>query len=678
MISGTLGPVASAFSICALVRPWRQLHPPGTDIQKAEYRHDPGWLLAINATQLAIALVANMFLLLNMAKRVRFTIAQPVTMVGWYISSICLMALDISAARHLKLHPIGEHIWSQAYFYGIYAAVLYFIVASLNLVTFLGAHNGYYAKDFELTTSQRTLMLQTIMFLMYLLIGALVFCKIEGWNYLDALYWADVTLFTIGFGDYHAVTTLGRALLIPYALVGVISLGLVIGSIRSLMLDRGKSKLGARIVDHKRRRKLRRLARSDRSGILEPVQVQETNGGGSQTSRTGDMTELERRREEFNIMRRIQRQAAHRRRWLALATSTGVWLVLWLVGAKIFEACESPYQHWNYFDGFYLCFVSLMTIGYGDVTPISNCGKSFFVFWSLLALPTMTVLISNAGDTVVKVVRDATNLLGTITILPGERGFKKDLKAVLRMLSCGALWEEDIEDTPPGFLGAAQLSRDGSEDESEVEDTDQGSGQNEANAEKKNQHKVGDEGTEGRTSDTTASRRSREMQRTSRRTTARQSGEIHPPSRRTTAMRPSTKRSLSLMRQGLATIVPTRKAEYHLRLVKEIANLTQKLKESTARKYTYSEWVYYLKLMGEDETSADTHRATVPHGKKPRSSRTHGEEDACNGGQWSWVGDKSPLMACHDETEWILDKLVKKLTEELKKEAAGGVAGEED
>ena len=40
-------------------------------------------LLAVNAIQLMMAIVANMFLLLNMARKVRFTLAQPIIIVGW-------------------------------------------------------------------------------------------------------------------------------------------------------------------------------------------------------------------------------------------------------------------------------------------------------------------------------------------------------------------------------------------------------------------------------------------------------------------------------------------------------------------------------------------------------------------------------------------------------------------
>lgn len=46
MIAATLGPVASAFSVCALVRPWRQNFPPGSDIDTAQFIDDPIWYVA--------------------------------------------------------------------------------------------------------------------------------------------------------------------------------------------------------------------------------------------------------------------------------------------------------------------------------------------------------------------------------------------------------------------------------------------------------------------------------------------------------------------------------------------------------------------------------------------------------------------------------------------------------
>ncbi|KAH8195889.1 hypothetical protein TruAng_009935 [Truncatella angustata] len=734
MIAGTLGPVASAFSICALVRPWREHIPPGDNVTQGEFIIDPVWLTAVNAVQLALALIANIFLLLNMARRVRFSIAQPVTIVGWYISSICLVALTATTSGPLVLQPKIEYVWSQAFYYGIFAAVLYFIVATLMTVTVWGAQAGHYDKDFGLTTSQRTLMLQTIMFLLYLLIGALVFSHIEDWQYLDAVYWADVTLFTVGYGDYSPSTTLGRGLLIPYALVGVISLGLVIGSIRSLMLDRGKHRLDARMLENKRREYLRKLRRRGKDGLLSPIEDgSRENGLDWGVSSKMPRTELERREKEFGLMRKIQDRAATRRRWTAMGVSFSTWMVLWTVGAKIFQECEAPYQGWSYFDAFYFAFTGLTTIGYGDLTPVSPGGKAFFVFWSLLALPTMTVLISNAGDTVVKWVRDGTLQLGNLTVLPGEQGFKKEVKMVLGKLSLGNLYSDvDIEESPPGFFGAAQQHNQDEQDETDEGEEDEGeydveeadihgkqsfkekTGQEQAHDEPdaprgpqkrgtNNTTKTSKSGNSIRLADplpipsTKGSSTSSYVQKSKAQERHKSRSRERPHTASTQGSnkdesRGAPRRADTMARENLPTELPKSRAEYHLVLMDEITRVTQHLQHSPPRKYTFKEWTWYLRLIGEDESSSETH--TKPERKpKPRDGHSLGGVGTHNNGKvpargagsptetksseeseagdsnitkWSWVGHRSPLMDTKEEAEWILDRLEQRLLAELK------------
>ncbi|KAK5987725.1 Outward-rectifier potassium channel TOK1-like protein [Cladobotryum mycophilum] len=628
MIAGTLGPVASAFSICALVRPWRQYISPGGDIQKASFELDPPWLTIVNAIQLAMAIVSNVFLLLNMTRRVRFTIAQPITIVGWYISAICLVTLNATAAGPLKegLHPANEYVWSQAFYYGIYAAILYFVDASLMVVTFWGASAGHYDKDFVLTPSQRTLMLQTIMLLMYLLVGALVFSTIEGWNYLDAVYWADVTLFTVGFGDLAASTTLGRALLFPYALIGVISLGLVISSIRSMIIERGKRRLDARMEEKNRRRTVKTITRNGNDDILNPVhEVSDASSGSRQDQ--NPPAELKRRKAEFGLMRSIQKQASSRRRWMAMAISTGSWLLLWLAGAAIFLQCEKKYQSWTYFDAFYFCFVSLTTIGYGDRTPISNAGKSFFVFWSLLALPTMTVLISNAGDTVVKFVRDSTIRLGTITILPGDTGFTGNMKHIIYHLTCGQFFPTTVCQTHD-----LELANDSSEKVTGVF---------------KALHP-----------------KNLDLSGCSRLNMASLSHDNHYATERRAdgTSWPADQITVLYLHTALEEIPSG--IDFHLLLVSEIQNVTRHLKASKPRRYTYEEWAWFLRLLGEDERDPGRHRKVriKPKGKKGSAMQVLNDNEQL---KWSWVGTHSPLMGSQEESEWILERLTAKLKESL-------------
>ncbi|KAI8635616.1 voltage-gated potassium channel [Xylariaceae sp. FL1651] len=677
MVAGTLGPVASAFSVCALVKEWRQRILPGSDVTKAVFIRDPPWLIAINAVQLTIAVVANVFLLLNMTKRVRFSIAQPITIAGWYISSILLIALCATASGPLALHPEIDYVWSQAFYYGLFAAIIYFIIASLMVITVWGAETGHYPKDFELTMSQRTLMLQTILFLIYLLLGALVFSHIEGWLYLDAVYWADYTLFTVGFGDLSLTTNLSRGLVIPYALIGITSLGLVIGSIRSLMLDKGKSRLDSRMLEKKRRKFVRRLMRKGRGkALLEPItdgdadyypNLKSQDSQDSQDSLEGpSKAELERRYNEFHLMRKIQDQAARRRRWQAVTVSFSTWVVLWLVGAKIFQVSELPYQGWSYFDAIYFSFQAATTIGYGDITPVSNPSKAFFVFWSLLALPTLTVLISHAGDTVVKEIRDATLMLGNITILPGERGFKTDIRQLLSRLSFGALFtDKAIHESPPGFLGAAQPHSDSDEEGEPVDDESRPS---EDLGNKKSKRDT----RNSRTRDPS----SPDYRDLNRRDT--ESSKLKAPNDQTEHHQSTPSKWTEPLGGGkIPGELPKTRAEYHLVLIDEIRRVTLHLKQSPPRRYTYQEWAWYLRLIGEDESDASTHRKPPKKPRKPdaeREPQPAGKSSAnaatANNQQdrpkWSWVGHRSPLMDTREEAEWILDKLCQKLRDELR------------
>ncbi len=50
-------------------------------------------------------------------------------------------------------------------------------------------------------------------------------------------------------------------------------------------------------------------------------------------------------------------------------------------------------------------------------------------------------------------------------------------------------------------------------------------------------------------------------------------------------------------------------------LIKEIGKVMKHLNSSPPRKYTFDEWAWYLKLIGEDENSADTHRHAL---RKPK------------------------------------------------------------
>jgi potassium channel subfamily K len=138
-------------------------------------------------------------------------------------------------------------------------------------------------------------------------------------------------------------------------------------------------------------------------------------------------------KDRFDAMRRIQQSTTRFKRWYALTLSLIAFGTLWCVGAIVFWQCEKGAQGMTYFQALYLCYVSLLTIGYGDLAPQSNAGRCFFVVWSLVAVPTMTILVNDLGSTVIDSFKKGTFRFADFTILPKEGVWKDWLQSNPRL-----------------------------------------------------------------------------------------------------------------------------------------------------------------------------------------------------------------------------------------------------
>ncbi|THV76914.1 voltage-gated potassium channel [Aureobasidium pullulans] len=623
LIAGTFGPMASAFSICALSSSWRVYIPPGGTVNNGTTIDDPQWLLAINAISLALALIANGSLLLNMAHHLRFSIAQPITIVGFTVSSglliADLIALSVSSTYQLPADSpaasAAHHALTSAFYYAIMAAAIYLIIASLMCLTVWGAYKGHYARHFNLTAAQRTLMLQTMSFFTYLLLGALVFSHVEKWEYLDAVYWADVTLLTVGLGDYSPSTHMGRSLFIPFAIGGIVILGLVVGSIRTLVLERGQKKISARMMEKKRLRAVNSVG--DGRQRIRVSRFQTMKFVESYTDAA------QKREQEFRAMRRVQYCAERDRKWIALAVSTTAAFTLWLVGAAIFHVAEKA-QGWTYFQTMYFTYTCLLTIGYGDFTPLSNSSKAFFILWSLLAVPTLTILISDMGDTVVQLFSNMTVWIGSLTVLPDEQGIRTAFKAALKSLPMGHLGSHDLSTLNPGGVTQTRGPKAGSTDN----DTDHETTMMDRIADRMAKHLEAEELQEA-------------LQ-------AEQAGD-------------TLERDIHF---------------YHFILARETQRMMKDLNSSPPKRYEWGEWEYFLKLMSSTTTTttstnepsanpdSDSDDVIPEELRLPETreqwNRKHVEY------RWSWLSRESPLMGHKSETEWILERLGTCLERELR------------
>jgi hypothetical protein len=71
-----------------------------------------------------------------------------------------------------------------------------------------------------------------------LLLGTFVYHWLEGWSYLDALYFCVISLATIGYGDLTPTTPFARAFTIVYVLNGIAILLALFDRIRIVRTQR--------------------------------------------------------------------------------------------------------------------------------------------------------------------------------------------------------------------------------------------------------------------------------------------------------------------------------------------------------------------------------------------------------------------------------------------------------
>jgi potassium channel subfamily K, other eukaryote len=586
-------------------------------------------VIALNAASLVCGFVGNLFLLFNFTRRIRYIVALPATIVLFYLATGLL--IGTTSSMNLYVPPGDGEVYSQGFWHAIIAACLYLFCSVILMVNMIGYFLGHYPQHFSLTDEQRNLILQTMMFFVWLSGGAGIFARTsEEWQYTDALYFCDVTVLTVGFGDYSAPNDVSRGLVLPFAVGGIIILGLMVGSIHTFAGELSKDKVIRKRIETHRQRTISRAVTSSielqRSNNAEkkidwsadhrppissplpspnedrrPVQkiaFVDTEGTALPSSTVGNVQRgrvqrtftamgqpakslmrvgsrkpkvilMREEKDRFDAMRTIQRSASSFKKWYALSLSVIAFGLVWCVGAAVFWIAEQSTQQITYFEALYLCYVSLLTIGYGDFAPRSNAGKPFFIVWSLIAVPTMTILISDMRDTVVASFKRGTFTLADWTVLPKTGIYHSLLR---RSPWLGNWIEQKVEKKrleqglPVGF--------------DEDEDT-----------------------------------------------------------------APSL--------EELADPENYRDPELTHQLALAIRKTADDLRSHTGRKYSYEEWVEFTRLIRFTSRTSEQLAA---------------EEETDGVIEWDWIGDNSPMLSEQSEAEWVLDRLCESLMRLLKKD----------
>ncbi|KUL90842.1 hypothetical protein ZTR_00785 [Talaromyces verruculosus] len=311
-----------------------------------------------------------------------------VAVIGWLASAVILSSLiGVEVREHGQAHGREAYVYTENFFAGIISASLYVLIAGLVSIYMISVRVSPFNPADRRKIESTSLVLRITTFIILLLSGAAIFSTIEGWSLMDGLYFTDYTLLTIGLGNLVPKSHLSRSLVFPYATLGITSLGFIVTAVASFTDQMRELKLKCKIEDA--------LREDNNIASLETTVDSLSTADGVQLQITLVKNRI-RNGEEIIKVRNVKSAFYKRRRWTELGLFFAAWFVLWFVSAGVFGKSEKD-DNWTYFISLYFTYTSLTTIGYGDYFPTSNFGKIFFIFWSLLAIPILTNLVTAIG-----------------------------------------------------------------------------------------------------------------------------------------------------------------------------------------------------------------------------------------------------------------------------------------
>ncbi|CAE6476460.1 unnamed protein product [Rhizoctonia solani] len=362
LTAALIAPLAVLLDIPALTEKWYT--------RNGEPQPDPRASLILSGLSLGFSLIANALLVIRFSLQGRgWTVATRISVACWVVkvvTGISNLVVFGALTRNQPQFSYAEGFWSA-----VVSLIASGLILALLLVHWVIEFKRDPSRDgqpctpahtkLQLRVAGRHFMLQNTMLIGLIALTALIFSRI-------GIYFTIVTFLTVGFGDFHPTKPSTKVILFPLGLLGITLLASCISMIISFFNE------------HQQQHKAK--ARAEREMAWQISQMRSENPS------------LQR---EIEFLYELHERQGWRERGIDLIESLVGFLVFWFAGAAIFGAVES----WSYGDGLYFCYVFFLSIGYGDLAPVSPAGRGKLLGF---ILPDYMRSLSNTTSTVVFIV----------------------------------------------------------------------------------------------------------------------------------------------------------------------------------------------------------------------------------------------------------------------------------
>jgi potassium channel subfamily K len=127
----------------------------------------------------------------------------------------------------------------------------------------------------QVRVAGRHFMLSTTLFLALDALTALVLSRVEGWSYLQGIYFGVVTFETIGYGDLEPTHPATYILVFPLALLGIAQLGALVQQIVSFFSARSARRKEMSRAKYERERQEQEDSKQDPADLAEEMEFLE-------------------------------------------------------------------------------------------------------------------------------------------------------------------------------------------------------------------------------------------------------------------------------------------------------------------------------------------------------------------------------------------------------------------